>query len=104
MFYKHTDTGYIIRIRVTPNAAKCGITGIFTDDKGTDFLKISVTAIPEKGKANRELIKWLSRYLQIRKSSIVLIHGETDRNKIFRIDRKLLPETEALLLTWDQKK
>lgn len=103
MFYESSDTECIMRIRVTPNAAKCGISGIFTDEKGIDFLKITITAVPEKGKANRELIKYLSRYLQICKSRITIIRGETDRNKTFRIEGALSPETETLLATWGQK-
>jgi len=81
MFYEQTAVGFILRIRVTPNASKSSIGGIFTDADGKDFLKININAVPEKGKANQELIKILSKTLGISKSSFTIISGETDRYK-----------------------
>lgn len=51
-----------------------------------DFLKIKLKSIPEKGKANEELIKFLSKHFKTAKSNIKIIKGETDRNKIVEID------------------
>jgi len=81
MFYEQTPDGYILRIRVSPNASKCGINGVYTDNFGQDFLKISLNSVPEKGKANQELIKYLSKYLKLSKTSFSLISGQTDRYK-----------------------
>ena len=81
MFYEQTTNGYILRIRVTPNSSKCSICGIFTDCGGQDFLKVNLTSVPEKGKANGELIKLLSKSLHLSKSSFSIISGETDRYK-----------------------
>lgn len=81
MFYDEIPDGYILRIRVTPNSSKCAVTGIFTDSFDKDFLKINLTAVPEKGKANAELIKFLSKTLKTNKSSFSLLTGETDRYK-----------------------
>ena len=44
-------------------------------------LKASVTAVPEKGKANSALIKLLSKEWKLAKSNFKVISGETDRNK-----------------------
>ena len=81
MYYEQTTAGYILRIRVTPNASKCGIGGIFTDNNNQDFLKISLNSVPEKGKANQELIKILSKSLNQSKSCFSIIAGQTDRYK-----------------------
>ena len=81
MFYEQTTNGYILRIRVTPNSSRCAVCGIFTDCGGQDFLKVNLTSAPEKGKANSELIKLLSKTLHLSKSSFSIISGETDRYK-----------------------
>jgi len=49
-------------------------------------LKISVTAPPDKGKANKAIIKLLSKELKIPQSSISIISGETSRRKKVRIE------------------
>ncbi len=46
-----------------------------------DRLKIKVTAIPEKGKANQAVIKLLSKYLGIPKSAMTITSGETSKLK-----------------------
>lgn len=51
-----------------------------------DFLKIKLKAIPEKGKANDELIKFLSKHFKIPKSNINIIKGQTNKNKIIEIN------------------
>lgn len=48
---------------------------------GTEFLKINIVSVPEKGKANQELIGWLSKKLKIAKSDITIVSGELDRYK-----------------------
>ena len=45
------------------------------------FIKINVISVPEKGKANQELINWFSKQLKIAKSQISIISGELDRYK-----------------------
>ena len=97
MFYEKSATGYILRIRVTPNSSKCGIGGIFTDSSNFDFLKINLNAVPEKGKANQELIKYLSHLLNCSKSSFKILSGETDRYKKISLEIPSSPEIENIL-------
>ncbi len=68
-------------VRLTPKAAQTKITGWATDSAGQKVLKIGVTAVPEKGKANKALIALLAKKLGIARSDIEIIKGETDRNK-----------------------
>jgi uncharacterized protein (TIGR00251 family) len=79
----------LISIRLTPNASKNAITGWDKDVSGNDILKISVTAIPENGKANQALIKLLSKTWKIAKSEIVIVKGETERHKILSVPKTL---------------
>ncbi len=73
--------GLRLFIRLTPKAKKTAINNMMTDGDGKCVLKASVTAVPEKGKANSALIKLLSKEWKLAKSHFEVISGETDRNK-----------------------
>ncbi|MCG8491424.1 MAG: DUF167 domain-containing protein [Sneathiellales bacterium] len=60
---------------------------------GKERLKISVTAIPEKGKANKALLKFLAKELGFPQKDMELAAGQTDRNKTVLITG----EAEAVL-------
>ena len=49
-------------------------------------LKVYLIAVPVDGKANKELIKLLSKELNISKSKINIIAGEKNKKKIIEID------------------
>ena len=104
MFFEQTTNGYILRIRVTPNSSKCSVCGIFIDCGGQEFLKVNLTSVPEKGKANSELIKLLSKTLHISKSSFSIISGETDRYKKLLITTEISNTTETALKGLEQEK
>lgn len=78
-----------ISLRVYPNASRNEMVG-FTDG----VLRVKVSAPPIKGKANRELITFLSRLLGVGKGSVNIIKGHTTRNKVVAIDG--LSREEAL--------
>ena len=87
MFYQVQKNKLILSVRVSPNAHRAGIEGIWNDT----HLKIALTAPPVDGKANECLIEFLSDYFSIRKSAITIQSGQTGRQK-----RLLLTfETEA---------
>lgn len=48
-------------------------------------LRVAVTQAPEKGKANREILKLLVKALGLRRSQIALEDGETASRKVFRV-------------------
>lgn len=48
-------------------------------------LKISVTQVAEKGKANKAILKLLSAALGVRRSQLELLSGETSPEKRFLI-------------------
>lgn len=76
---------FTFAVRLTPKASRTSIIGWDKDSEGKPILKVSVTAVPEKGKANKALIALLSKEWKIPKSLIVIEKGETDRNKILSV-------------------
>ena len=70
-----------LRIKVTTKQPKTEY--LSTLDDGT--IKIRLKAVPEKGKANEELIRFLAEVLWIRKSTIEIIAWATDTVKLVRI-------------------
>ncbi len=70
----------ILRVRVQPRAAKDEILGW----QG-GALKIRLTAPPVDGKANARLIALLAAELKVPKSRIVLLSGQSGRDKRLKI-------------------
>ncbi len=79
-------TGYL-RIKVIPKSPKNEITEIMEDDEGEQTIKIRIKAPPEKGKANTELIKFLSKELETPHTNISIISGKTDQLKLIKISK-----------------
>lgn len=55
------------------------------DSEGLETIKIRIKAVPEKGKANEELIRFLSKRLDIPKQNISIISGKTEQLKLVKI-------------------
>ena len=70
-----------ISVRVHPNATSNGVMG-FNDG----VWQVKVSAPPVKGKANRELITFLSKVLGVGKSSLGIAKGHTSRNKVIAVE------------------
>jgi len=68
-------------VRLTPNARRNEITGFIGE-----VLQVKIAAPPVKGKANEELINYLSKVLGIKKSNIIIVKGQTSRNKVLSIE------------------
>ena len=80
-----TEDGWLLRVRISPNSSSCLINGVYLNAEGVAFLKVSVNAVPEKGKANKELVAFLAKKLKIAKTRILIVRGETDRCKFLEI-------------------
>ncbi len=72
--------GAEISVRVTPKASR---NAVIVEG---DAIRVYVTVIPEGGKANAAVVKLLAKALGVAKSRLVLIRGETARDKVFRIE------------------
>ncbi|KPF45020.1 DUF167 domain-containing protein [Rhizobium sp. AAP43] len=83
--YRIFDNHLLLAIRLTPNGGRDCIDSMETTADGHAHLKVRVTAVPEKGKANKALIALISKTLKVPRSSIELVSGDTARQKILRI-------------------
>jgi len=76
------DSDLRLTVKLTPRAARNAITGWAEDATGARYLKVSVTAVPEKGKANEALIELLAEEWGLPRNQIGLIKGASSRVKI----------------------
>ncbi len=74
------ERGTVMAVRAQPNARKNGVLG----ERG-GALRVGVTVAPEKGKANAAIAEVLAQALGCRSSGVVLLGGETARDKRFLI-------------------
>lgn len=70
------QAGVVLPVRALPGAKKNEIRG---EQDGA--LKVSVTAAPEDGKANKAILELLAKQLKLRKSQLELLSGQTSRQK-----------------------
>ena len=70
-----------IAVQVQPNARRNEVLGI---EDGVLHLRIA--APPVKGKANKELIAFLSQLLGVSKGSVMIEKGLTSRRKVVAIE------------------
>ena len=71
----------LIAVRVTPRSAKPGIGEWKSDVDGRSFLEVRVAAAPADGAANDEVIRLLAKALDLPKSSLAIVSGQTARLK-----------------------
>ena len=70
-----------LQLKVSPKASRDAVSGWMGDT-----LKVSVTAVPERGKANEAVIELLAGALGLPKSRIRVLRGETQPNKLVEVD------------------
>ncbi|QQR37720.1 DUF167 domain-containing protein [Devosia oryziradicis] len=79
--YRLSPGGLSLFVRVTPNGGRDAIEGVETRDDGTAVLRVRVSAVPDKGKANAAVVASLARALGVPKSAVSVVSGETARMK-----------------------
>jgi len=72
--------GCILKCWIQPRSSRNAVVGIHGD-----AVKIALTAPPVDGKANKELLKFLAKYLKLSKSSIQIVAGDSSRSKTILI-------------------
>lgn len=70
-----------IKLKVVPGSSRTKLMGLL----GEDTVKIKVSAPPEKGKANKEVMEFLSELFHIPTKNIQITRGETSPHKTVRI-------------------
>lgn len=76
-----SDGEITFRVKARPQAS----VSRFRGPLGEDTFKVDIAAVPEDGKANGELVRFLAETFVVPKSSVVIVTGETGRVKIVRI-------------------
>lgn len=88
-FYKHTDNGILLNIKVIPNSSKTAVVGTEVSPLTNEmFLKVKISAPANENKANEELIKFLSKTWKIPKSALELVKGDKCKEKKVLIKNK----------------
>ena len=72
-----------LRLKINPGSAKNEIKAVMDDET----IKINISALAEKGKANKELIKFLSNQFGLNKDEIKIISGTSDRLKLVKVNK-----------------
>lgn len=70
------NSGALLKIRAKTRADRNEILGV-----RADALLIAVTDPPEKGKANKAILKALAKQLDLAKSNLTIVSGQTQRDK-----------------------
>jgi uncharacterized protein (TIGR00251 family) len=81
--FAQAPDGLKVRLKVTPKAHANRIGDVSVDGA---FLKVSVTAAPEGGKANARLIGLLAKAWGLPKSRLAVTQGATSRRKTVSIE------------------
>jgi len=88
MIFNSTKEGVTCAIKVVPNASKSGLGEILQVSSGKEIkeiLKIYVKSPAVEGKANQEVIKFLSALWGLKKSQMKIIKGSSQCYKILFI-------------------
>ena len=67
-------------VKVHPGAQRNAITG-----EVGGALKLSLTAPPAKGRANRACVEFLANFLKVPRFSVNIASGGSSRNKVVRV-------------------
>jgi len=75
----------LLSVRLQPKSSRDAIDGLTGLSDGTTSLKVRVRALPEKGAANKALIKLLAKAFGRARGELDIAAGAKDRNKTVRI-------------------
>ncbi len=74
------ENGAAFSVKAHAGAKRDGVSGLHGG-----MLKVEVTTAPEKGRANKAIIKLLAKKLNVGTGDLVLLSGETGRTKRFGV-------------------
>lgn len=87
-WYHWDEQDLTLYLRVQPKASRDAFIGPF----GENAYKVTITAPPVEGKANRHLLKFLAKAFGIPASRVELLSGEGSRSKTVRLKSpRILP-------------
>jgi len=71
------------KVKVIVGASKTELKTIMSDG----VIKVALAAAPEKGAANKALINYLAKELEVRKYQVQITSGLTDKLKVIKVTR-----------------
>ena len=74
-----------INVAVSTNASKNHIEVISGPLQNELYLRVWVTAVPEKDKANKVVVDMVAKHIKIAPSLLVIKRGQRGRKKLFKI-------------------
>ena len=80
--FEWQDEKLILRIRVQPRSSQEGFAEVLGDQ-----IKLRINAPPVDGKANAQLVKYLSKLFKVPKNQVTILSGETGRDKRIQISQ-----------------
>ena len=97
-YIESNPAGIILTVRAFPGAKRNEIR-VETDN----CLKVYVTQIPEKGKANEAIRKQIAKSLNLRASQVELLQGETSSQKKFLLHNVSTEQIQSVLAEFTSK-
>lgn len=97
---RKTPEGIVIAVRLTPKGGADAVAGVEAAADGRFVLKVRVTTVPEKGKANAALVLLLAKWLGVPRTDCGIAAGDKSRLKqvLIRGDAEALMERLAARL------
>lgn len=77
----HTSKSMLLEVHTITKSKKPGV-----QEMEPGIFVVRVVAVPEKGKANEEVIERLAEYLKVSKSSVQIVRGGTHSVKMVQVD------------------
>jgi len=87
----HCSKAVTLTVKVVPGSSRTDLAGRYGD-----MLKVKIAAPPEKGKANKELLRFLAARLKIRQNDIEIQSGQTGSIKTLLLKGVTDKDVQAL--------
>jgi len=78
--FRPDGSGSRLRLRVSAGASRSRVVGVHGE-----ALKVAVAAAPERGKANREVIRLVAETFGVAPRDVAIVAGETSPDKVVRL-------------------
>ena len=95
--------GVSFHVRLTPRGGRDAVDGWSNAANGSTHLKARVSAVPEDGKANAALVALVAKTLDVAKSSVSIVSGQTARLKRLEVRGDAAKLRERLLALGEGK-
>ena len=80
LIVEEIDNSVVFKVKVVPGSSRTAVCGLHGE-----MVKIKVSAAPEKGKANKSLLDFLSKQLGVKKNEVSIISGKTSAVKSVQV-------------------